>query len=191
MSMDRKRSPAREVAVAPESFSTAASSSSAFARQPFSGRAQYASTRTESPPASAYFSEFAGDDNEPQPTPDASAHFAYSTTLRRHHTLDGYGGAQGHTANGVPMFTELRTVVTEEGAGGLWERVTQLVRAPFGGRGGSSGDYERIPTMEEKKDTPSARFVFYSIEVSAFPDPSGTSAPSDVATAVIVGSCMS
>ena len=165
MGLDRKRSPARDLSIAPEtSFSTAAaSSSSAFSRHTFNGRTVSGGlqpiTRTESPPASAYFSEFAGDDHELQPTtPDASAHFAYSTTLRRHHTDLPLGSAHG------PTFNNLRTVV-EEGPGGLWDRLVQMVKAPFTS-GGGAGTYERISTKEEKRDTPSARFVYYSIEVS-------------------------
>lgn len=40
--------------------------------------------RPDSPPASAYFSGFSDPHHEPTPTPGAQAHFAYSTTLRRH-----------------------------------------------------------------------------------------------------------
>ncbi|KAI0076400.1 hypothetical protein K474DRAFT_1560332, partial [Panus rudis PR-1116 ss-1] len=68
--------------------------------------------RSASPPASAYFSTFTGDHHmEPQPnTPEASAHFAYSTTLRRH-----------HPQHELPI-AELRQVVAEEGPKGVWER---------------------------------------------------------------------
>lgn len=43
--------------------------------------------RHGTPPASSYFRTTQGDDNaEPQPlVADADSHFAYSTTLRRHH----------------------------------------------------------------------------------------------------------
>ncbi|KAI0302439.1 calcium-transporting ATPase [Multifurca ochricompacta] len=53
---------------------------------PYTRRLHYP-PRADSPPASAYFSPFVGDGNdsmEMQPTPGAQAHFAYSTTLRRH-----------------------------------------------------------------------------------------------------------
>ncbi|KAH8103426.1 calcium-transporting ATPase [Cristinia sonorae] len=170
MRNDRKRSPARDTSQGPVPEPT--SSSSAFSRHTLTNNpratssSQYAHTTTntnypssyrggtESPPASAYFSEFAGDDHEfaPQPTPDANAHFAYSTTLRRHHVE-------------MPVSAQ---VVREEGV--LLERMSTWMRATFGvgGGGGGGGDgegqYERIPMKEERKDTPSAKFVYYTVE---------------------------
>ncbi|KAI6029164.1 hypothetical protein BKA83DRAFT_4031260, partial [Pisolithus microcarpus] len=48
--------------------------------------------RSPSPPASSYFRTVSDlQDGEPQPTPGASTHFAYSTTLRRHHHEHGLG----------------------------------------------------------------------------------------------------
>src|SRR6266545_4020497 len=69
-------------------IASSTSSSYRFAN-PRSASRQY--PRSPSPPASAYFPLVAGDEHQRfQATPDAEAHFAYSTTLRRHH-VDGTG----------------------------------------------------------------------------------------------------
>ncbi|KAI0774913.1 calcium-transporting ATPase [Trametes elegans] len=165
MAMERKRSPFSEYAGPPEA---AASTSSARARHAANSRSlAFTNFRSESPPASAYFSHFSGDHHEePQPTlPDASAHFAYSTTLRRH-TLDGPLGLPHPTpGSGISSLGELRTVVENEGARGLWERTGGRLIAAFSQR----DPYERIPTRREEppqaqKESASARFAHCSIQ---------------------------
>lgn len=117
--------------------------------------------RSSSPPASAYFSHFTGDHHgDPVPTsPDAGSHFAYSTTLRRHHVEPALGITH------PPTLGELRNVVVEEGPSGLWQRVTETARGFFS-KEESRGDYERLISQKETTETPSARFAHCSIEVS-------------------------
>ena len=84
----------------------AGSSSSTYIRQPQPHHAQTYPPPEQStglPPASTYFVTSSGEDNtEPQPLyPDASSHFAYSTTLRRHHPdLSPTGPAFQNVAQG-------------------------------------------------------------------------------------------
>ncbi|KAK7691917.1 hypothetical protein QCA50_005322 [Cerrena zonata] len=160
--MERKRSPAQDIGngyhgMTEVSFTTASSSTPASARRTYPRSPTYPPMRSSSPPASAYFSHFTGDHHgEPVPTtPDAGSHFAYSTTLRRHHVEQ----ALGHP----PTLGELRSVVAEEGPSGLWERVMQTVRGLFS-QEDSKGEYERLPSQKETKDTPSARFAHCSID---------------------------
>lgn len=169
--MDRKRSPARDVVSSPgSSFATASSSSAAYSRHTFTNRsATLPPPRTNaSPPASAYFTHFSNDDSHVlEPTiPDASSHFAYSTTLRRHHPEGPLGFPQTPRSAGLPNFDEIRNVVAEEGPSGLLQRTIRAFRSYLPG-GEDSHDYEMLPThKEEHKDTPSARFAHVSIEVS-------------------------
>ena len=164
--MERKRSPMPDLGGGGEaSFATAAVSNSARSSHGFTSRsATLPPHRTESPPASAYFSEFAGDDTlPPQPTPDASSHFAYSTTLRRHHPEGPLAFPQTPHGAALPTFEQLRSVVSEEGTSGLWDKVMGTVRSYVSPE---THDYEALPTRrEETKDTPSARFAHCSIEV--------------------------
>lgn len=167
MALERKRQQAQD-------YSTEASSSySARARynanaSPNARPPVYTQYRTESPPASAYFSHFPADHSfEPQPTrPDASAHFAYSTTLRRH-TLEGpLGLPPSAPGSGISSFGELRTVVETEGARGLWERTGGRLVAAFTQR--EREQYERLPMHkdEPQRESVSARFAHYSVQVS-------------------------
>ena len=163
--MERKRSPAQDIGngyhgMNEVSFTTASSSSSASARRVYVRSPTYPPMRSSSPPASAYFSHFTGDHHgEPVPTtPDASAHFAYSTTLRRHHVEQPLAHP--------PTLGEIRNVVAEEGPSGLWQRLVQTFEGLFS-KEDSRGDYERLPSQKESKDTPSARFAHCSIEVSS------------------------
>ncbi|CAL1711624.1 unnamed protein product [Somion occarium] len=160
--MERKRSPPNDIGngMSEVSFSTASASSAASSRRTYARSPTYPPPmRPASPPASAYFSHFTGDHHgEPQPnTPDASAHFAYSTTLRRHHVEAPLGITH------PPTFGELRTVVAEEGTTGLWQRVVQTVRGLFPLEV-SRGEYERLPSQKERQITPSARFAHCNIE---------------------------
>lgn len=162
MGVERKRSPARDLAEGP---ATASSSSSALSRHTATTRsATLPPPRTSSPPASAYFSQFAADDSHvAQAAPDASSHFAYSTTLRRHQQEGPLGFTQTPHGAALSSLQELRSAVTEEGPSGLWERSVNAVKSLLPGE---SSDYERLPThREETKDTPSAKFAHYSAEV--------------------------
>ena len=154
--MDRKR-------VAEGSSSSGRATYSASSRAPV-----YAQYRSESPPASAYFSHFSGDHHEePQPTrPDANAHFAYSTTLRRH-TLDGPLGIQtAPLGSSIPSLGELRGALETEGVKGVWDRTGGRLIAAFTNQ---RDDYERLPTHREEghvqKESMSARFAHYSVQV--------------------------
>lgn len=125
----------------------------------------YAQYRSESPPASAYFSHFAGHDHELQPTSaDAHAHFAYSTTLRRH-TLEGpLGIPSTPLRSSVPSMGELKTAMENEGVRGVWERTGGRLLAAFWG---DRPQYEHLPAHREEaqKESASARFAHCSIEV--------------------------
>ncbi|OSC97591.1 calcium-transporting ATPase [Trametes coccinea BRFM310] len=166
MALERKRSPSPLPGYNGQPApSASASSTSARARYNANPRsATYATYRSESPPASAYFSHFSGDHHEePQPTiPDASAHFAYSTTLRRH-TLEGPLGLP-HPSAGVPSLEELRTAVQAEGARGLWERTVGRIIALFS----QQNQYEQLPTHVEAgtlhKESASAKFAHCSVQ---------------------------
>lgn len=154
------------------SFTTASSSASASARRVYARSPTYPPMRSSSPPASAYFSQFTGDHHgEPVPTtPDASAHFAYSTTLRRHHVEQPLAHP--------PTLGELRTVVAEEGPSGLWQRATQTLKGLFS-QEDLRGGYEQLPSQKETQDTPSARFAHCSIEVSSASSGSNSVVSSD------------
>ncbi|KAH9889286.1 E1-E2 ATPase-domain-containing protein [Cubamyces lactineus] len=164
MALERKRSPPSDCPGQPVS---AASTSSGRARYTANPRTTvYANYRSESPPASAYFSHFSGDHHEePQPTiPDPNAHFAYSTTLRRH-TLEGpLGLPHSPHGAGIPSLGELRNVVETEGAQGLWDRTCGRVIAAFTHR----DQYEQLPThVEERaaqKESASAKFAHRSVQ---------------------------
>ncbi|KAL5531798.1 PMR1 [Sanghuangporus sanghuang] len=103
------------------SFSTASSLS----RQPLPGRGhaapltQHNQRDRESPPASAYFHGFTGLE-EPVASEDASAHFSYSTTLRRHNTHDlglaHLGNSSGGASTAAKLSSSLGRMVGNEGA---------------------------------------------------------------------------
>ncbi len=168
MGFEKKRSPGRDLSIAPDSSFTAESSSSAFSRPTVNNRSATLPPppRSGSPPASAYFSQFSVDDtHEPRVAADASAHFAYSTTLRRHHPEGPLGFPQTPHGASLPTLHELRSVAAEEGPTGLWQRAVGTVKSSFPSSG--SGNYERIPShKEEHRETPSARFAHFSVDVS-------------------------
>ena len=125
------------------------------------GAPAYAQYRSESPPASAYFSHFPGQDHElHQTTPDAYAHFAYSTTLRRH-TAEGPSAPM---RSAVPSMGELRTAMETEGVRGVWDRTGGRLLTMFSGR---EQHYEHLPARREEgqKESASARFAHCSIQV--------------------------
>lgn len=164
MGIDRKRSPARDVAPGQESsFSTAPSGSAAYTRHAFRSNTLPPPRSTASPPASTYFTQYASDDSHVlEPTvPDADAHFAYSTTLRRHHPE----GLLIFPPTPRSHIDEFGQSVSEEGPVGLFQRAVYFAKSYF--PGSEENEYERLPVhRDEQKDTPSARFAHYSIEVS-------------------------
>ncbi|ETW74623.1 P-type ATPase [Heterobasidion irregulare TC 32-1] len=146
----------------PNIYPDQGTSFSASSSTTYSRRVQQQAPRTPSPPASAYFSKFVGDEQEPQPTPDAQAHFAYSTTLRRHH-LDGPLNLGTPHSSTFPGLESLRSAVTDEGPSGLWGRLVKLVT----GRAGQSSEngYTSVPTGEQRQqETPSARYANHTVE---------------------------
>lgn len=162
------------------SFSTASSLS----RQPLPGRG-YASSLAhnhhrdcDSPPASAYFQGFTGTE-EPTASEDASAHFAYSTTLRRHNTLDLGLGHLGHSSGGgsaAAKLSSLGRIVSNEGAeffgrvisGVSGRQSMEAYRTEEGvGLMNGNGDATAANGFAEKgsEETPSSIFAHSSIEV--------------------------
>jgi Ca2+-transporting ATPase len=158
---------------------SATSSSSSYTRYPSSAPASSmrgpppphttATMRPDSPPASAYFHQQQQQQHGPpggahtpelRAAPGAGAHFAYSTTLRRHPAEDPLAAI----AHGPQ-------VLRDEGPAGLWHKAVDV----FGGAGASAASggqanghghgYAPVP-KEEQKDTASARFAHYSVEVS-------------------------
>ncbi|KAH9851152.1 calcium-transporting ATPase [Lenzites betulinus] len=164
MALERKRSPPNDYAGPSASSGSTSSTRARFSVNPRSPA--YTNYRSESPPASAYFSHFSGDHHEePQPTSsDTGAHFAYSTTLRRH-TLEGpLGLPHPPPGSGITTLGELRTVVEHEGAKGLWDRTVGRLVSAFSER----DQYERLPTHRDdrqtQKESASARFAHSSIQ---------------------------
>jgi hypothetical protein len=114
--------------------------------------------RSPSPPASAYFPLLSADHGARlRPTPDAEAHFAYSTTLRRHQS----------EASALASPAHLASAVNAE-ASSLWSRAVGAItgqRQDDHGGGMENGRTSPAAQREEKKDTASARFAHYSVEV--------------------------
>lgn len=152
MGYERKK---RTLSAFPASQSAmASSSSSAFYRHAF----QDHPPPSPSPPASTYFPHLAADTSARlRPTPDAESHFAYSTTLRRHHS----------EGSALTRPSELASALNAE-ASSLWSRTVGYVtgqpssdpQSLESGRGTPS-----VVRREEPKDTVSARFAHYSVEV--------------------------
>ncbi|KAF8132000.1 hypothetical protein EV363DRAFT_1398374 [Boletus edulis] len=117
-------------------------------------------SRPPSPPASSYFPT-CGDTQygEPQPTPGASSHFAYSTTLRRHHTEPN---------SFIPQ--KLSDIAPGVADGNLFHKMLgtgQLAREDTLESGYSLVNGRSTPSRmnrEERRDTPSARFAHWSVE---------------------------
>ncbi|KAF8499358.1 Ca-transporting ATPase [Gautieria morchelliformis] len=141
-------------------FSTAAST---YSRQPVSRNGAYtavpAPPRSESPPASAYFSGFAGPHDEPLPSAGAQAHFAYSTTLRRHN-VDVVASPERQG------FGPLQPLVSGVDEAGGWLR-----RIANGVSGGASredraenGWGEHSQSHRQQKETPSAKYAHVAVE---------------------------
>lgn len=141
-------------------------SSSAYYRTqpPTTPSANAPAGRVPSPPASTYFPLLSADANDRlRPTADAESHFSYSTTLRRHHS-DGAALTSPH------QFA----AAVEAEATSLWKRALLAVT------GEPNQNADVLPTTnarpqqaapvgalqkDDKKDTISAKFAHYSVEV--------------------------
>ena len=137
-------------------YSVTSSSSSPYTTR----RLLHHAPRASSPPASTYFSPPAGDDHiEMQPAPGAQAHFAYSTTLRRHNVppTSPHGTA-------FPALESIRHAVTDQGPTGLWDRLLSTVK---GKSGGSPEENGYLPVAKSEQ-TPSATYSSYDAEVRMF-----------------------
>ena len=106
--------------------------------------------RADTPPASAYFTNIPSGSHahEARPTPDAGAHFAYSTTLRRH-------AADDHA------LASTQQVLRDEGAAGLWHKAVDVIT---GAQQQAQNGYAQAP-REETGETASGKFAHYTIEV--------------------------
>lgn len=101
------------------SFSTASSLS----RQPLNGRNAYSalSPRSPSPPASHFYPP----SNEIDEDAATNTHFAYSTTLRRHHP-DGPLQLTHSRSGSLGRLADIRHALSSEGAV-FWDRVVSTV----------------------------------------------------------------
>ncbi|KAI0314585.1 Ca-transporting ATPase [Amylostereum chailletii] len=141
--MSYERRP-RDLSIQPDAYASSSSSSSATLR-----RNQM--NRPSSPPASAYFSKFVGDE-QPQASADAPAHFAYSTTLRRHPD-EHFDILSPHSAR-LPAL---------EAQAGLWDRIVEMVTGRKDRADAAENGYAPVPKAEQQ-DTASARFSGYTAE---------------------------
>lgn len=124
----------------------------------------YQPLRQPSPPATAYFSGFSTDpqrDQEPTPHADAQAHFAYSTTLRRHQ-VDSTGHALTTPISPSFFADRFNSVMTRTTR--IWDGLTSNVREPLL----ENGDREREASREAHpaKEGKSGQFASWSPEVS-------------------------
>jgi len=156
--------PVGELSVVPESSTSAHSmlpvSSTPLPYPPYS----YADQRSPSPPASSYFpSVSATQSGDPQPAPGAATHFAYSTTLRRHHHEPSL------SLQLAPNLADITSTVSAEGLPSLWQKMKGLITRQLS-QDTIPNHYELVPpggrvSREDHKDTPSARFSSWTIEV--------------------------
>ncbi|KAH9174469.1 calcium-transporting ATPase [Lactarius sanguifluus] len=134
------------------SYSPGSSSSSPYTTR----RLLHQPPRTSSPPASTYFSPPVGDDQmEMQPNPGAQAHFAYSTTLRRHSVppTPPHGAA-------FPALESIRYAVTDQSPAGLWDRLLSMVK----GKSGGSPEENGYMPVAKTEQTPSATYSSYDVD---------------------------
>lgn len=140
----------------PVASSPMAASTSSHYRHP----SHSAVPRSPSPPASAYFPLLSANENTTRfrPTPDAEAHFAYSTQLRRH---------QSESAAALSSPAVFAAAVNAE-ATSLWTRVVNTMT------GRKTNEYQAVEngrasplSAQAAKDTASGRWAHESIEVSA------------------------
>ena len=124
--------------------------------------------RPSSPPATAYFSGFGDEDvpasvqREPTAQPDAQAHFAYSTTLRRHHVDSaGYAATPIRPDFLADRFTNLVRIAQRS-----WEHWREggteaLIQNGWGER-------ESVKEVEPPKEGRSAQFSSWTVEVGIY-----------------------
>ncbi|TFK44983.1 Ca-transporting ATPase [Crucibulum laeve] len=133
----------------------ASSSSNIYHYNPSSAHAN--TTRSPSPPASAYFPLLSADTQARlRPTADAESHFAYSTTLRRHQSE---GAALASPA-------DFAAAVNAE-ASSLWTRAMNAISGQNPPEYQSLENGRATPPVvqrEERRDTLSSQFAHYSIE---------------------------
>lgn len=149
---DRKRQDQHEMTTIPLTATPYSSRSAVFRNT----HGASGSGRPASPPASAYFPSFPDDPyGRPVAAPDAESHFAYSTTLRRHH--NEFTALQSPALFAAAVNAEATT---------LWSRLSNTIS---GGREpeGDLGSRPKFTALEHeaKGDTLSARFAHCSIEV--------------------------
>lgn len=134
-----------------EASLTTASSSSAL-------RAPYAARRSPSPPASAYFPLLSARDAL-RPTADADSHFAYSTTLRRHHVDNPLGSPAdiAQTLNAEASSLWGRAVAAVTGQQQPERSQDNLESARLLAQPNPAAD-------DDRRDTVSARFAHTSAE---------------------------
>lgn len=155
MGYERKK---RSLTSIPIQSPIASSSSSTIYRYTQGSANGHYPPRSESPPASAYFPLLSAADPNAglRPTPDAEAHFSYSTTLRRHQT---------ESAAALASPAVFAAAVNAE-ASSLWTRAINYIT-------GNTNQYQVVDSgretppagVEEKRDTASAQFAHCSIEV--------------------------
>lgn len=154
---DKKRSSLTNLSDEVVQMSAFSTASSTFTTRNTVSRGAHSSNsgtnqRPDSPPASAYFSGFSGPHYEPLPTPDALAHFAYSTTLRRHHI-------ETPITPDLPMLGPLQPIVASvEEAGGWLKR--------FGI--GTSQSRDMSNHVSPPKLTPAAKYAHLTIEAALY-----------------------
>ena len=113
--------------------------------------------RSPSPPASAYFPSLSADtDSRFRPTPNAESHFAYSTTLRRHHT-EGAAALRSPAVFAAAVNAEVSS---------WWTRAINIIT------GRQHNEYQRVEHgasdvgTKNAVDTASAKFAHYPVDVS-------------------------
>ncbi|TFK65556.1 calcium-transporting ATPase [Pluteus cervinus] len=129
-------------------------SSSAYAGRAYHNLSGTGSRRSPSPPASTYFPLLSTDATARlRPTPDAGAHFAYSTTLRRH-------PAEATSPTRIAQAVEAE-------AANMWSRVVTAVTGDESNIDNSSR-YEPLPPAEPRQetngDTVSSKFCRVSVD---------------------------
>lgn len=102
---------------------------------------------------------------EPQPAPGASTHFAYSTTLRRHHPK----------GSSLQLSSNFSDVTSSEGLPSLWQKAKGVLARRLSG-GAAENRYElvspgervsqpsRLREDQDRRETPSARFARWTVD---------------------------
>jgi P-type Ca2+ transporter type 2C len=89
------------------------------------------SQRSPSPPASAYFPMLSSDPNASlQPTAGADAHFAYSTTFRRHQVENSLASPHDFAAGAQSLWSKVLHTVAGQPSNEDHHELTPLPRQP-------------------------------------------------------------